>query len=92
MKEPTDYPIGPDSSIADLVKVLNKIKDDAIYEASPIAIRVATSGHHDEIKDKRDDVLWLMAQAEFIKSLLWALDGTAVEDGCEPSARLVYKT
>jgi hypothetical protein len=72
-----EYPLSPKSTMPELIEVLKQLHKDALSKAEPLAMRYTQHGE----ESKRADAMHYIGQADILKSLLWALDGTAIDNG-----------
>ena len=76
-----EYNLHPDISKADFLNLLEHLKDDATAEFRPHAKDYAL---HDCPKNKAM-ALFYAGQMSLLTNMLWALSGTAQEEGCIPT-------
>ena len=79
--EPINVSMFGVTEIKNLLPALKLLHDDCTRLAAEPAIRFIQRS----IQEDRDVVIALMAQQDILSRLLWALDGTAQQDGCEPT-------
>ena len=81
MTTTTEYLLGKKASNDAILLALKGLQQDALELATKEAL-VFT-----QFDDKNDKAkaMYYLGQKDILSALLWALDGTAEDDGCEPS-------
>jgi len=79
-----EYGITKGAASMDLLNIFENLRDDARDEAYPLAMR-NTQNPDPEARAK---AMYYLGQVDLITTLLWALNGTAERDGCEPTLRI----
>jgi len=75
------YALPPDISISDLRDAMERLKDDAEDQFTPLARSYTLHGS----PENKARAMFYAGQIEILKSMLWALSGEAQADGCEPT-------
>ena len=78
------YALPPDITRADLLKVLEQLKNDAGDQFAPLA---KFHTRHD-CAEHRAKAMFYAGQVELLTSMLWALDGEAESEGCKPTIEI----
>lgn len=74
-----EYPLSPKSTIPELIEVLRHLREDALEAAKKPALSHAQYPS----EERRAKAMFYIGHAELLGRLLWALDGTAVDEGSD---------